>query len=161
VCDECGATRLRVLRAGVTRVREELAALFPKRRVVDVDAATTEVGAADIVIGTEAALHRPELRRRRPELVALLDFDRELPAPRLRAAAQAPGPGTRGAQPPAARPRTESAPVVQTRHPEHGVGRAPAHGRPALAADAEAARRRALAFPPYGAVAEVSGDDAA
>ena len=44
VCDECGATRLRVLRAGVTRVREELAALFPRLRVLDVDAATTEVG---------------------------------------------------------------------------------------------------------------------
>src|SRR4029077_12827810 len=32
ICDECGGTRLRVLRAGVARVREELAALFPKRQ---------------------------------------------------------------------------------------------------------------------------------
>jgi primosomal protein N' len=72
---------LRVLRAGVARVREELAALFPKRQVVDVDAATAKVGEADIVIGTESVLHRPELRRRRPTLVAFVDLDQELMAP--------------------------------------------------------------------------------
>jgi primosomal protein N' (replication factor Y) len=161
VCDECGATRLRVLRAGVTRVREELAALFPNRRVVDVDAATAEVGEADIVIGTEAALHRPELRRRRPTLVAFLDFDPELLAPRFRAAAQAHWLATRGAQLLAGRPREETHLLVQTRQPDHEVVRALVRGKPDLVAEAEVARRRALEFPPYGALAELSGDDAA
>ena len=160
VCDECGATRLRVLRAGVTRVREELAALFPRRQVVDVDAATGEVGAADIVIGTEAALHRPELRRRRPALVAFLDFDRELLAPRFRAAVQAHWLATRGAQLLAGRPRDETRLVVQTRQPDHEVVHALVKGHPGVVADAERERRRALEFPPYGAVAELSGDDA-
>src|SRR5205085_1322756 len=105
LCDECGATRLRVLRAGVTRVREELAALFPGLRVLDVDAATGEIGDADILIGTEAVLHRPEIRRRRPALVAFLDFDQELLAPRYRAVAQAHWLATRGAQLLAGRPR--------------------------------------------------------
>jgi primosomal protein N' (replication factor Y) len=161
VCDECGATRLRVLRAGVTRVREELAALFPKRVVVDVDAATAEVGAADLVIGTEAALHRPELRRRRPTLVAFLDFDRELLAPRFRAAAQAHWLATRGAQLLAGRGRDESRLVVQTRQPDHEVVRALVRGQPGAVAEAETARRHAIEFPPFGALAEVSGDDAA
>ncbi len=161
ICDECGATRLRVLRAGVTRVREELAALFPRLRVVDVDAATEEVGAADIVIGTEAALHRPELRRRRPTLVAFLDLDQELLAPRYRAAAQAHWLTTRGAQLLAGRPRDETRLVVQTRQPEHEVVRALVKGHPPIVTDLESDRRRALEFPPFGALAEVSGDDAA
>jgi primosomal protein N' (replication factor Y) len=161
VCDECGATRLRVLRAGVARVREELAALFPKRTVVDVDAATAEVDAADIVIGTEAVLHRPELRRRRPALVAFLDLDQELLAPRFRAAAQAHWLTTRGAQLLAGRPRNETRLLVQTRQPDHEVVRALAKGQPSIVADAESDRRRTLGFPPFGALAEVSGDEPA
>jgi primosomal protein N' (replication factor Y) len=161
VCDECGATRLRVLRAGVARVREELAALFPKRRVVDVDAETAEVGDADIVIGTEAVLHRPELRRRRPALVAFLDLDQELLAPRFRAAAQAHWLATRGAQLLAGRPRDETQLVVQARQADHEVVHALAAGRPTLVSAAETERRRAIGFPPFGAVAEVSGDEPA
>ncbi len=161
VCDECGANRLRVLRAGVARVREELAALFPKREVVDVDAATAEVGAADIVIGTEAVLHRPELRRRRPSLVAFLDLDQELLAPRFRAAAQAHWLATRGAQLLAGRPRDETQLVVQARQADHEVVRALVTGRPVLVAEAESERRRAIGFPPFGAVAELSGEEPA
>ena len=161
ICDECGATRLRVLRAGVTRVREELEALFPRLRVVDVDAATAEVGDADIVIGTESVLHRPELRRRRPSVVAFLDLDQELLAPRYRVAAQAQWLTARGAQLLAGRPREETRLVVQTRQPDHEVVRALVKGHPALVSDAECERRRALGFPPFGALAELSGDDAA
>jgi len=161
VCDECGATRLRVLRAGVARVREELAALFPKRTVIDVDAATAEDDAADIVIGTEDVLHGPELRRRRPALVAFLDLDQELLAPRFRAAAQAHWLTTRGAQLLAGRPRNETRLLVQTRQPDHEVVRALAKGQPSIVADAESDRRRTLGFPPFGALAEVSGDEPA
>jgi primosomal protein N' (replication factor Y) len=161
ICDSCGATRLRVLRAGVTRVREELEALFPRLRVLDVDAATTEVGAADLLIGTEAVLHRPEVRRRRPALVAFMDLDQELLAPRFRAAAQAHWLTTRGAQLLTGRPRHETRLLVQTRQAEHEVVRALVAGRPDLVAEAESPRRRALGFPPFGALAEVSGDEAA
>ena len=161
VCDECGATRLRVLRSGVTRVREELAALFPRLRVLDVDADTDEVGAADILIGTEAVLHRPEIRRRRPAVVAFLDFDQELLAARFRAIAQAHWFATRGAQLLVGRPRDETRLVVQTRQPEHEVVRALVTGHPALVSDAELERRRALGFPPFGALAELTGDEAA
>ena len=50
---------------------------------------------------------------------------------------------------------------MQTRQPDHEVVRALVHGRPELVTEAEAERRRALGFPPFGALAEVSGDDAA
>ena len=161
LCEQCGATRLRVLRAGVTRVREELAALFPRLRVLDVDADTEHVEDADILIGTEAVLHRPEVRRRRPAVVAFLDFDQELLAPRYRAVAQAHWLATRGAQLLVGRDRDETRLVMQTRQPDHEVVRALVSGRPSLVAEAELERRRALGFPPFGALAELTGDDEA
>src|SRR5439155_13693748 len=60
LCDECGGTRLRVLRAGVARVREELEALFPKRTVVDVAAATATVETACCGRAREAVLQPAE-----------------------------------------------------------------------------------------------------
>jgi primosomal protein N' (replication factor Y) (superfamily II helicase) len=159
VCPECGAPKLRVLRAGVSRVRDELAALMPGKRVVDVDAATTEVPAADIVIGTEAALHRAAIRRQRPALIAYLDLDQELLAPRYRAATQAHWLVTRGAQLLASRPRAETLLLLQTRLPDHAVVQAIARADPQLVVDAELDYRRALAYPPFGALAELSGDE--
>jgi len=129
--------------------------------VLDVDAATDQVGEADIVIGTEAVLHRPEIRRRRPALVAFLDFDQELLAPRYRAVVQAQWLATRGAQLLAGRPRDESRLVIQTRQPDHEVVHALVRGRPASVTTAELERRRALGFPPFGALAELTGDDGA
>jgi primosomal protein N' len=41
------------------------------------------------------------------------------------------------------------------------VVRALVKGHPAVVTDAESERRRALGFPPFGALAEISGDDAA
>jgi primosomal protein N' (replication factor Y) (superfamily II helicase) len=159
VCPTCGAAKLRVLRAGVRRIREELEALVPGRRVLEVDATAAEVPAADIVIGTEAVLHRTAVRRRRPALVAYLDLDQELLAPRYRAATQAHWLITRGAQLLASRPRSDTLLLLQTRVPDHVVVRAVARAAPRLLADAEIDYRRTLAYPPFGALAECSGDD--
>jgi primosomal protein N' (replication factor Y) len=161
VCGECGATKLKVLRSGVTRIKEELAALVPGARVVDVDAATEDVPDADIVIGTEAALHRAAVRRARPSLVAYLDLDQELLAPRYRAASQAHWLVTRGAQLLAGRSRTDALLLLQTRLPDHVVVEALVHGDPARVADSEREYRSVLAYPPFGALAELSGGDAA
>jgi primosomal protein N' (replication factor Y) len=159
VCPSCGAAKLRVLRSGVKRVREELGAILPNKRVADVDADTDAVPDADIVIGTEAALHRGDVRRRRPTLVAYLDFDQELLAPRYRAATQAHWLVTRGAQLLAARPRAETRLIVQTRIPDHVVVDALVRGAPAAVADSERAYRQTLGYPPFGALAELTGDE--
>jgi primosomal protein N' (replication factor Y) len=159
VCPECGATKLNVLRAGVSRLREEMQALLPGATVADVDAATASLPETDIVIGTEAALHRGSIRRRRPALVAYLDLDQELLAPRYRAAAQAHWLVTRGAQLLAGRARAESLLVVQTRIPDHVVVRAIVEGAPALVTEAEREYRATLGYPPFGALAELTGDD--
>jgi primosomal protein N' (replication factor Y) len=161
VCPYCGGTRLRVLRAGVTRVGQELAALIPGARVVEIDAGTevseADAAAADIFVGTEAALHRVEVRRRRPSFVAFLDFDQELLATRARAAEQALWLVVRAARLVAAHDRSSTRLLLQTRLPDHDVVRAAIAGEPARVAAAEGARRRALRFPPFGGLAEVSG----
>ena len=162
VCPHCGGTRLRVLRAGVTRVREELAALLPGATVTEVDAGTgllaaDVIAATDVFVGTEAALQRVDVRRRRPSLVAFLDFDQELFAPRARVAEQALWLVVRAARLVAAHDRSRSRLLLQTRVPEHEVVRAVATGDPARVAEGERARRRALRFPPFGGLAELSG----
>ena len=91
--------------------------MVPSARVVDVDTATGEVPDADILIGTEAVLHRAAVRRRRPALVAYLDLDQELLAPRYRAAAQAHWLLTRGAQLLAGRPAPRDAAAAADPHP--------------------------------------------
>jgi len=158
VCPECGSTKLRVLRAGVTRIREELEALLPNKRVADVDASSDVVPEADVVVGTEAVLHRAAVRRRRPTLVAYLDLDQELLAPRYRALSQAHWLVTRGAQVLAARPRDETMLLMQTRMPDHVVVQAVANATPDDVIAAEHEYREVLGYPPFGALAELSGD---
>jgi primosomal protein N' (replication factor Y) len=104
-------------------------------------------------------LHRAAVRRRRPALVAYLDRDQELLAPRYRAAAQAPWLLTRGAQLLSARPRRETLLLVQTRIPDHVVVQSLVRGDPASVAASEIEYRRTLAYPPFGALAELAGAD--
>jgi primosomal protein N' (replication factor Y) len=66
---------------------------------------------------------------------------------------------TRGAQLLAARPRAETRLLLQTRMPDHEVVRAVEAGRPDVVSEAEVARRRTRQYPPFGALAELTGDD--
>ena len=150
-----------VLRARAsTRVREELAALVPGARVVDVDAATAEVPDADILVGTEAVLHRARVRRRRPRLVAYLDLDQELLAPRYRAARA--GALARDPRRAAARGRARARDACCCSRPACPTTwscRRSCAAEPALVAAAERETARTLGYPPFGALAELSGDD--
>ena len=150
----------RLLRAGVTRVREELEALVPGARVVDVDAATGDVPDADIAIGTEAVLHRASVRRRRPDA-------RRVPRSRSGAAR-------------AALPRRVASALARDarRAAARAAARvrdaarlADAHSRPRRRASRRARRsgarrgqpsaeyRRTLGYPPFGALAELKGEE--
>jgi primosomal protein N' (replication factor Y) len=157
VCTACGATRLRTLRPGVTRVREELE-LLAGRPVAEL---TGEQPAgpppdAPVLVGTEAVLHRVAGAR----VVAFLDFDQELMAPRYRAAEEALGLLARAARLVGGRDRGGRI-VVQTRLPGHEAVDAALHADPGRLAVAESARRAALRFPPETALAVVSGAGAA
>ena len=154
VCAQCGSTVLRNLRMGVTRAREEMAALVGEP-VGELTADSDRVGAERIVVGTEAVLWRLESAA----AVVFLDFDQELLAPRQRAAEQALALLARGARLSGGR-RAGGRLVVQTRQPDHPVIRAAVRADPSIVATVEKDRRRTLGLPPYGAQAKVSGPGA-
>jgi len=173
VCSRCGAGRMRALRIGVSRAREELEALA---RV-----AVTEVWGADrshrageagevprelsapVVVGTEAVLHRA----RTADAVAFLDFDSELLAPRMRAAEEALALLVRASRlvsgsaawnaPPG---RAPGRVLVQTRLPGHEVLAAAVSADPGRLWEVERPLRRELGLPPFGALAVLSGPGA-
>jgi primosomal protein N' (replication factor Y) len=146
LCMACGSTRLRNLRVGVGRVREELEAILGEP-VGDED------GRERVLVGTEAVLHR-----RVPDVavIAFLDMDQELLSPRYRAHEQAMALLTRGARLLGGRERGGRL-AAQTRHPKHPVLDAVLHADPGRLAAPERARRVELGFPPATAMAAVSG----
>ena len=154
VCAECGSTVLRILRMGVTRAREELAALTGEP-VGEVTSDAGGLGSERIVMGTEAVLWRLESAA----AVVFLDFDQELLAPRQRASEQALALLARGARLAGGR-RDGGRLVVQTRQPDHPVVVAAVRADPSIVAAVEQASRRTLGLPPYGAQARVSGPGA-
>ncbi len=157
LCLTCGATRFTNVRAGVSRVREELEALVGEP-VAEVTA-TSEIGDATtrVVVGTEAIIQRIS----RADAVAFLDLDQELLAPRYRAAEQAFALLARAARVVASAERSPGRGggrlLLQTRTPDHEVVQAAVHADPARVAEAERARRDLLRLPPFTAMAEVSG----
>ena len=154
VCAACGATRMKALRQGVTRVRDEIEALVgePVAEVTGARPADGDAGLTRVVVGTEALLHQVGAA----DVVAFLDFDQELLAPRYRAAEQAFGLVARAARLVGGKAGGGRL-VLQTFIPRHEVVQAALHADPARVAAAERDRRELLRFPPTTALAEVSG----
>ena len=152
ICTACLSTKLRASRLGIQRLRDALAALLPRTEIAWLDATVDEVPDAPVVVGTEATLHRVDAR-----LVAFLDLDQELFAPRVRAAQQAAGLIARAARGVGRRDR-DGRLLLQTRTPQHDVVQFAVSGDPGPLMTAERDRRALLGFPPAGAVAELSGE---
>ena len=180
VCAACGKLRMKTLRAGVSRLREEVAALLGAEvgevsgpAVARSGAARAGAGsgggdsrsggegipATPVLIGTEAVLHRV----RRAAAVVFLDIDLHLLAPRFSAtdetlallvrASRMVGP--RHVGPASARL------LVQTRVPDHPVLQAVARGDLSEVAAGEESMRRSARLPPFSALASLSGPLAA
>jgi primosomal protein N' (replication factor Y) len=152
VCLECGSTRLKMLRVGVSRIREELEALTG-RPVGEVTAETGPLPTAGVLVGTEAVLHRAGP----VDGVAFLDFDQELLAPRFRAAEEALALLARASRLVGGR-RRRGRVLVQTRVPQHEALVAALTADPGRLSVSEAGVRAALRLPPESAVALVSGE---
>jgi len=171
VCAACGRLQMKTLRMGVTRLREELAALLGVR-VEEVSGAQTggaggaAPGSADgadetnrkpapVLVGTEAVLHRV----RRAAAVAFLDVDLHLLASRLAASEETLGLFVRAARlvGPRGRGPSWARVLAQTRVPDHPVLTAVAIGDPAPVLEAETAMRASAGLPPFSALALVSG----
>lgn len=156
ICASCGSVDLKTVRMGVTRAVEDLAALAGERVVaVTAETPATEVDSARLYVGTEAVLHQVG----RADVVAFLDLDQELLAPRYRAAEEALGLVARAARLVGGR-REGGRLLLQTRTPDHEVCKAALLGDPTRVSAAEDQRRELLGFPPHQVLAEV-GDQAA
>ncbi|MGH9099079.1 MAG: hypothetical protein ACRDV8_02490, partial [Acidimicrobiales bacterium] len=150
VCAACGATRLKALRQGVSRVRDELEALLGVG-VGEVTASAPAVPPEPVLVGTTAVLHRV----RRAAAVAFLDFDQHLLAPRFNASEEALALLARAGRLTGGRPG--GVVLVQTRLPDHEVVRAAALGDPGLVTELDL--RRQLRLPPFAALAAVRGPE--
>jgi primosomal protein N' (replication factor Y) len=178
VCAACGKLRMKTLRAGVSRLREEVAALLGVE-VAEVSGPATGrsgagrsgagrsgpagagggggagIPATPVLIGTEAVLHRV----RRAAAVAFLDIDLHLLAPRFSAADETLAllvrasrmVGPRHAGPASARL------LVQTRVPDHPVLAGVGRGDLSEVLEAEGAMRASAHLPPFSALASVTG----
>jgi primosomal protein N' (replication factor Y) len=146
VCQTCGASRFANLRPGVTRLREELEAAAGRAVVAVTGADDNTPETAGVYVGTEAVLHRVGTA----DVVAFLEFDSEMLAPRFRATEQAIALLIRAG-------RIAPEVLVQTFTPDHEVLRAIVAGDPTAVLAGERKRRQAFSLPPYGALAVVSG----
>jgi len=151
VCHNCGSGALSLIRPGVSRLREEIEAAAA-RPVGLVTGDSESMPDCDVLIGTEAVLHRAG----KADVVAFLDLDGELLAPRYRAAEQAMALLARAARLVGGRRRGGRL-LVQTFLPRHEVLQAVLHADPSRAAKVELSRRELLGLPPFAALAAVSG----
>ncbi len=159
VCTACGRLKMKTLRVGVSRLREELGALLGVGvgEVAGPPPAGSDppVPAAPVLVGTEAVLHRV----RRAAAVVFLDIDLHLLAPRLSASEETLALFVHAAR--LVGPRSAGAPwarlQVQTRVPDHPLLTAISQGEPAEVLADEVAVRRTSGLPPFAALALVSG----
>jgi primosomal protein N' (replication factor Y) (superfamily II helicase) len=147
-CRACGATHLRVLRAGVSTLARDVAAQLGVS-VQEVTAQTTELDTtARVLVGTEAIFR---LGRRVP-LVVFADFDQYLLSPRERARRDA---VTVVAK--ASRLARGGHVVVQTRRGDDDVIQAVRSGDVTGIEEDDVATAAALRLPPFAAVATITG----
>jgi primosomal protein N' (replication factor Y) len=152
VCQHCGSGALANVRPGVSRLRDELQAAANRPVVAVTRDSPMTPDTAGVYVGTEAVLHRVD----EADVVAFLDFDAELLAPRYRAAEHAMALLVRAAR--MLGPRADGGRLlVQTFTPRHPVIDAALFTDPGRLAKVEAARRRDLQLPPFSALARVSG----
>ena len=154
VCQHCGSGALSLIRPGVSRLREEIEAAAA-RPVGVVTGESESLPDVDVLIGTEAVLHRAG----KADVVAFLDLDGELLAPRYRAAEQAMALLSRAARLVGGRSGGGRL-LVQTFLPRHEVLQAVLHADPSRVAKVEMSRRELLDLPPFAALAAVSGSGA-
>ncbi len=163
VCASCGSLKFRRARLGVKGVAAELEALA-RQRVVQAtsDNPQTYDDEADFFIGTEAVLHRVPTAN----VVAFLDFDQELTAPRYRAEEEAMALLVLAARMVGGDSNNQfgknmnSEPgrvLVQTRQPDHPVLIAATSGKLLEWSARLLESRRKLRQPPYVSWALISG----
>ena len=158
-CPSCKGTHLHYGGAGTQKLEEKLAELFPRARLLRLDADSTrrrgshavhlravEEGDVDILLGTQMVAKGFDFPG--VTLVGVLQADREMGLPEFRAAERAYQILTQVAGR-AGRGQVAGEVVVQTLLPDHYVIRSAADGDYDAFAGAESRHREALAYPPF------------
>ncbi|MDE3044348.1 MAG: hypothetical protein KGJ10_05920 [Acidobacteriota bacterium] len=154
-CRDCGATKFRSVRSGVTTLARDVS-LQLGQPVSEITASSTAEPLARVVVGTEAVLTRV----RRAGVVIFADLDQYLLAPRAEARRQAVSAIARAGRLVGARRAPRGSLVLQTRRANDLVVAC------AVAGEFEPLRReeiddaRLLGLAPFGARADVSGEGA-
>jgi primosomal protein N' (replication factor Y) (superfamily II helicase) len=151
VCKSCGSTAFKSFRPGVNKVRDELARLT-KRQVGEVTRDTEGLPEGEVLVGTEALLHRVN----RADAVVFLEFDQELLAPRMSASEDALVLLARASRLVGGRKRGGRV-IVQATATDHEVLDAAVHADPTRLLELEQARRKELNWPPFTSIARISG----
>lgn len=151
VCMHCKATKLKQLRPGVNRVREELESLA-LRSVGEVTGESDELPLDHVIVGTEAVLFRVS----KADAIVFLDFDQELLAPRMSASEDALVLLARASRIVGGRTRGGIV-TIQTRQPEHEAIEAALHADPQRLVSVEMTRREQLGWPPFRSIATTAG----
>ncbi len=153
-CQACSATNLRRVRVGVTTLARDVAAQL-SQEVSELTATTLGEPSTRVVVGTEAVFGRV----RRCGVVIFVDFDQYLLAPRANARHEAVAAVVKAARL-VARASASTGVVVQTRRRDEVINALEQRDVSALRIDDDLVAQ-ALGLPPYGGVAEVSGEGAA
>lgn len=153
-CRSCGATNLRKVRVGVSTLARDIAAQL-SQPVDEVTAATQTPISARVVVGTEAVFARV----RRTALVVFVDFDQYLLAPRDSARRHALTSVAKAGRLVGSRREGRGAVVVQTRRHDEVIEAITSGDVREVIAD-DVATAKLLALPPFGALAQVSGEAA-
>lgn len=157
VCQGCGATKLKLLRLGTAQLAVELGALLGVA-VAELTAASAQPDPGTrVVVGTEAVLHRI----RRTSLVALLDLDHHLLAPRAGAEQESLSLIARAGRLVGPRGEPDSGLVLlQTRNATHPVVEAAQAGDPSRVLEADQSLRAQLGLAPSRAYGLIKGEGA-
>ena len=155
VCANCGGARLKNLVLGVSKAREELAALLGEP-VGEKTASGVDGENARVMIGTEALLRDVQQRGRRFSTVAFLDFDQHLSAARQTGESDAMALLVLAARQVGNR-RGGGQVLVQTRMPEHRVLQAAVRADTAALTMALTDQAASMQWPPVIAQAEIGG----
>ena len=157
VCSFCLSTKLKNLRIGIGRAKEELEALL-QEPVQEIHANSDDVNLHNgkYLLGTNAALHRVDWA----DLIFFADYDQELYAGGYRSEETALSNLIRAVRITNTRSRASGQVLIQTRSHKSELLGVIKTGEFSSWSELNQRRRKLLSLPPYGSYAEVSGPGA-
>ena len=157
VCSFCLSTKLKNLRIGIGRAKEELEALL-QEQVQEIHSSSTDVNLHNgkYLLGTNAALHRVDWA----DLIFFADYDQELYGGGYRSEETALSNLIRAVRITNTRSRANGQVIIQTHSHKSELLGVIRTGQFSSWSELNQRRKKLLSLPPYGSYAEISGPGA-